>query len=855
MPRALRWLALAVFLGIGIAFLELKLIGGGSPEALLWLANGSVLALLLFAAHYRHVRTAADALREKARYYQSLADHSGDLLIRLDRDGSARFVSRASRRLLGCHPDTLMGHGLIAHVHPGDVADFVAAVRRTQSTGETNCTFRIKDGVGDYRWVEARCRLTDLPRWTRPPLQSPAGWSHGGQHDEAFDLTIIATLRDIHDRKLAEQRAANSAARLSEANNLLVMAEELASLGHWAFDPIARTIHLSQEAALMAGLDSRDVELDELWALLEPKDRHGLLRRLVLAGRQAGPTEATVRVRQGEELRTLQLKVQRNGDEEAGALFGVVSDITDKLAGEQRLVAALHEARSAAAFRSQFLATMSHEIRTPMTGVIGMIELLATEPSSAERALYLETLRHSAELMMAVLNDILDFSKVDAGRLTIQNEPFDLGATLLTTLRLFDRTASARGLSLRLDGPDPGAVWLRGDAVRLRQVLSNLLSNAIKFSERGEIVLRASLFPRRTAAPALTISVEDQGQGISPALCERLFEPFVQGDDNAAEGTGLGLAISRRLVHAMGGSIAVSSREGHGSTFTLLLGLPTAEATEGEGGVTARTEPARPLDILLAEDNPVNQLLVTALCRRMGHRVIVAPDGEAAIVAASRRRFDLILMDMQMPRCDGLTAARRIRTYPGPSAKVPIIALTADAAAARRPLYAEAGIDGLLAKPVDSGALGMTLSRIADGAPPRPDGEPGPLPHGILLDRSILDEVEALLGPAKLRTLVDLLDDELDRRPRAIRAALADGEARRAASEAHSLKGAAGNLGAVAVRDAAAAIEEVSSHSAEADGPVQGLAVALADLDRAAAETRRALALLPLGAAPAEITA
>jgi PAS domain S-box-containing protein len=825
-----------------------------------------VTLVLPVAALSRERMLAASALRHSDEHYRLLADHGSDLVLRLDRDGQALFVSSAARRMLGLPESALMASALHTHLHLDDVPRFVAAVQRAQRVGEAVTCFRMRHARGSWRWIEAHLRLAGANSANSLAGHSCEAAVEGrcqperagtcmerGEH--AVPLTpvgagagtsIVATLRDITQRRQAEMRASESAARLRETNRLLLMAEELASLGHWVYDPLTEKIILSAEAATLLDLSQLAMTPADALGLLLGEDRRDVLRCLALARRRDNPAECIVRVKRGHELRTLQLRIQQTGTHDPSpALFGVISDMTDKLDAEQRLVAALEEARSAAEFRSQFLATMSHEIRTPMTGVIGMIELLADEHAPHQRQLYVDTLRQSADLLMAVLDDILDFSKVDAGRLTFADEAFDVGKLLQTTSRLFERAASSRGLTLALEAPEPGTLWLRGDALRLQQVLSDLLSNAIKFSERGEVSLRCSVHPRSDGLQDVRLHVEDKGVGIAPALQEKLFEPFVQGEAvGPGGGTGLGLAISRRLVAGMGGSIAVCSTEGEGSIFAVRLALAGAEAADDSVGEPR--VPMRALDILLAEDNVVNQLLVTALLKRMGHRITCAADGEAAVDCAAGRRFDLILMDMQMPRRDGLSATGAIRAGAGLNAATPIIALTADAAMERRPLYESGGIDAVLTKPIDSRALQSLLTAWTHS---QHEGSRAP----VTLDPNVSEEVRSIVGQAGLDDLLDLLADELEARPRAIRDALLDRDFDKAAAETHSLKGASANLGACAVADAACALERAIARVKAGEG--SDLAPALRRLSASASDTQHALAALPRATAPLALQA
>ena len=829
----------------------------------LFVATAVMLTLPIAALNLERQRATAD-LRAREEQYRLLADHGSDLVLRLSAQGQAEFISSASIRLLGVEPIRLRGSALARRIHIDDLPRFVAALDRVRRNGEAVACFRMRHERGDDRWIEAHLRTSDGPAQTgtaqdnqqvgadgrcrsdgaKAPCEQPAALlalrpqsalAGGG------GLPIIASLRDVHQRRSAEIMAAENAVKLRETNRLLLMAEELAALGHWMVDPVNRQIILSAEAAMLLDLPQVVIGPSGLLAMVDRHDRRDLLRSVVLARRRPDPAECVVRAIVRDTERTFLIRLQLSGEDRTPGLFGVISDITDKLAAQSRLVAALQEARSAALFRSQFLATMSHEIRTPMTGVIGMIELLSGDMTYGERQIYLDTLRQSADVVMAVLNDILDFSKVDAGHIAIADQPFDLGLSLQTTLRLFDRAASSRGLDLRMDFPEPGRIWLRGDALRLQQVVSNLLANAIKFSERGEVALRCTLQGRARGRQAVQIMVEDRGTGIPADILDRLFEPFVQGSSDHLGGTGLGLAISRRLIHAMGGTLEVKSEDGLGSTFTIALDLAAAEPLPAPRPADAPPVVARSLDLLLAEDNPVNQLLVTALLKRMGHRVTCAADGELALLRAEERRFDLIFMDMQMPRRDGLSTAKAIRGGTGPNARTPIIALTADAAAERRSLYTGNGIDALLTKPIGSAALAAALASHTGGdRSPRSSVEASRISRSPL-DEKTLSEVRSMLGQARLEDLLKMLASELEARPKSIREALADHDLERAAAEAHSLKGAAANLGAGEVAQAAASLEDAIAVATV--GNRSGIAPAIRNLAEAIAATQHILAL------------
>ena len=511
-------------------------------------------------------------------------------------------------------------------------------------------------------------------------------------------------------------------------------------------------------------------------------------------------------------------------------LFGVIQDVTNDEFIQAELIRARNEAQAAANAKSDFLSTMSHEIRTPMTGVLGMIDLLRDNPSITERDRYLLTLKQSADLLMTVLDDVLDFSRIESGCVEFEDGDFDIEELMRSTIALFNGAASQKNLLLALEVDCGASTSVRGDAVRLQQVVSNLLSNAIKFTAVGRVTLLLSAGPADDtvdasaygpAAQGWRIEVRDTGIGIADDKIGLLFEPFVQADAATSRrfgGTGLGLAITRRLIDAMGGQSGVRSRPGRGSTFWFEVTLPAGSGAEAAASPAEPVPGPPPLDLLVAEDNPVNQMIISAILRRLGHRVTCVENGRLALGLALAHPFDAILMDMQMPEMDGLAATRAIRNLPAPHGVVPIIALTADASSERRRFYDGAGLTDFLTKPIDRHALAKRLdsiaaaaaaaNRLAECAPDCADisGEP--------LDVARYRELRASLSRAQVRDLLDLLVAELDRSPAHIRQCLARGDFAAARAEAHSLKGAASNIGATALGRVAAAIESAATDAA-----------------------------------------
>jgi signal transduction histidine kinase/AmiR/NasT family two-component response regulator len=517
-------------------------------------------------------------------------------------------------------------------------------------------------------------------------------------------------------------------------------------------------------------------------------------------------------------------------------LEAVVADRTrELLAVNQALLVEHDRAMAASHAKGEFLANISHEIRTPMNGIIGMTELALDTSLTADQRDYLDTIRSSAEALLAILNDVLDFSKIEAGKMTLETVPFSLRAVVGLAVRPFVAAAQQKRLEFHFDIAPDVPEYVSGDPGRLRQIVANLVGNAVKFTSRGfvRVDVTAPRCDRRQAVIRLTVA--DTGIGIAPDKHAAIFEAFSQADGSTSRqfgGTGLGLSISGRLVELMAGRIWVESEPNAGSRFFVEVTLDLARVDEASplpvpaagarpvasaqaltpaGPETRHTPAAGPVigkHVLVAEDNVVNQRLVIELLHRRGHRVTMAATGQEVIAAIERERFDLILMDLQMPGMSGEEATAAIRARERETGgHLQIIAVTAHAMPGDQERCLAAGMDGYLTKPINRSAL---YAAVEQGVPAAEaaaafvgEGDAAVFDRGLVLDR--LDGDEQLLDD-----LIGLFLDDAPALVERMGAAIAEGDLTGLRAAAHRLKGAASNLAALEVADRARALERLS---------------------------------------------
>lgn len=514
----------------------------------------------------------------------------------------------------------------------------------------------------------------------------------------------------------------------------------------------------------------------------------------------------------------------------------------------EQLADALRDARAMAdsgnAAKSAFLADVSHELRTPLHGLMGMLSLLKDAPLDARSRDWLHTADDSAVHLLRLLDDLLDLSKLEAGTLALTPQALNLRALLHDVRALMAPQAESKSLALdvTVDAGLPTHVLL--DPTRVRQVLYNLVGNAIKFSSHGSVRLRARVGVARdvkagAARDTIDFEVADTGIGMDAQTLDQLFQRFGRSDDpiaRAQHGAGLGLAISRNLARLMGGELLVASAPGGGSLFLFRCPLHPASAP-ADGRAEPPSAATRPLRVLVAEDHPVNRKYVAALLERLGHQQRHVEDGAEAVRACREQNFDIVLMDVHMPRLDGIAATAQIRQLPAPASRTLIVAVTADVFEDTREQALRAGADDVLTKPVSLDKLMAMLVRYFGSAA---DSQTGPLsatPAGPddppLLDREATAQVVQTMG-AEARALYTGLFEQAAEAARRMRAAMRDADTESIRRSAHAVKGAALNLGLPALAQAAATLNE----QAAALEPPQ-LALALQRFEENVEATRR----------------
>ena len=617
----------------------------------------------------------------------------------------ALSCSEPALRLLGLPPGPCTADEALARIPADDRRRVEDAVQRALDTG---CAYAL-----DHR-IKLPDGAVRVLRHQGAPRFSPSGAAIG----------LAGALQDVTPLRAAE--AASHRSQQMLAGMLKISPEAIV-----VADSQARIILFSAGAEAMFGYSAEEALGRSVEDLMPARFRE---RHQQAVHRFASGTRPSLRMHERAEI----LGLRRNGEEfpaeaslarletPSGTAFTtIVRNLSERKAAEARLVQAREEAEEASRAKSTFLANMSHEIRTPLNGVLGVAGALARTDLDVPQREMVQLIETSGRALQALLSDILDLAKVDAGRLCIRDEPFDLAGMVRAVFALFQASAAEKAIGFSLEMDREVCDRFHGDDVRIRQVLSNLLSNAVKFTAHGEVRLRVLSRGLAGDVRRVRFVVEDTGVGFPTEAAEALFDRFEQADSSITRqfgGTGLGLAISKSLVDLMGGEIVASSSPGEGATFAFelpLRRLVREPSSPPPAPIHAPKPSDRPVRVLLAEDHPTNRRVVELILGGLPVDLTCVENGQQAVEAAAEQTYDLILMDMQMPIMDGVTAVSRIRAARPLRLGPRICMLTANAMPEHREASQRAGADAFLVKPLDAAELIAEVMEARD-APPEP---------------------------------------------------------------------------------------------------------------------------------------
>jgi two-component system sensor histidine kinase/response regulator len=724
--------------------------------------------------------------------FDNIRDHA---ILMLDPDGRIVSWNAGAERLKGYRSEEILGMNYSLFFLPEDIA----AGRPQQQL-----TIAARDGHAE---AEGFRRRKDGTRFM-------ANITLNAVRDSAGALCgFVKVTRDIAERKRIEDD-------LILSNERFAVAAEAAALGFWEYDVETKSVHWDEQMYKVRGVAPVAGNFYERrLEFLHPDDRARVAKELgdAAAGLRSFDTEYRI-VRTDGAVRHMKSAANLKRDPSGCGvrLLGVTFDVTDRKEAELALARSRDAAETANRAKSEFLAIMSHEVRTPMNGIMGMNALLLESDLTERQRKMAVAIRDSADSLLSIIDDILDISKLEAGRIEIDESDFDLCRLIDKAMELFWPRAAEKRISLSADTSAVSRTALRTDAPRLRQILLNLLSNAIKFTQSGSVSILASTADEGCDRIRLRVEVLDDGPGIPKQAHSRLFRPFEQADGSVSRrfgGTGLGLSISKRLVELMGGQIGVNERPNGGSIFwfevvvaaassELAMPLPPPPSVHG-GGAKAR----RSGRILLAEDNPVNVEVANMILESEGYAVDVVVDGNEAIEAIGRRRYDLVLMDMQMPQLDGLSATRAIRAAEQSGAHLPIVAMTANAMKEDRRRCIDAGMDDYFSKPYTPAALIEKVARwidrsdevLARATAPSPD----PISNLPVVDESVAEKFRSYVSNDKFIALLKLYLADLDRRTLAFERLKSTPAIEEIGREAHKMIMGSGTFGVRQVQELA----------------------------------------------------
>ncbi len=781
-------------------------LGITAATVLATLVAGGMNAFVRYRSMYRRLEENEEALRHSEQQYRSLIANLPGVAFRcqIDTDWTMLFISDAVERMTGWPARDFMSQkkAFASVIHRDDTQRITEIIEQALADGQPYMIeYRVIRRDGTERWVS----------------ESGSGVYDDNNGNPIWIDGIIVDNTEVKLRNAEFEGIANAISRsLAEIEfdlqgHILTANQNFLSLSGYRMDEL-----LGRHHSVLC--DPEEVNSDtyrNLWQTLrEGRFTSGEFRRIGKNGQEFWI--------QGSYNPVF------DPDGNPYKVIKFASDLTERHAMEQDLREAKLKAEQAAMAKGTFLANMSHEIRTPMNAIIGFTDVLLSEPMEDKHRRHLNTVRNSARSLLTLLNDILDTAKMERGALELESADFSLRELCHQVVASLRISAQKKLLELKLEYAEEVPEFFKGDSMRLQQVLLNLLGNAIKFTEKGGVTLSVDIEEEE-----VHLVVSDTGIGIPEDRLQRIFDPFSQADASMTRrfgGTGLGTTIARQLVELMHGRILVESTLGVGSRFHVYVPLPAGEAVVSAGAGISITLP--PLQILVVDDVPQNVELLELALGREGHHVTTARDGLEAVDCFTRDRFDLILMDVQMPRLDGLGATRRIRLLEAEQqrTRTPIIALTASVLEADQVGAKEAGMDGFATKPVELNRLYLEMARLIGlevTPPPSDDAAISTLTYAI--HGSVIDWSKGLQlwgSEARHKQAIATFLSEHANADKTLRSCATTNRAG-LSEAAHRIRGAAGNLALSRVAGVAARIEEAARNEVGSD--VSSLLVALGD--------------------------
>jgi two-component system, sensor histidine kinase len=615
--------------------------------------------------------------------FQLISRKIKDLVFLIGPDQRCRYSSPSVHEMLGYNPQDLIGQDNRDLIHPDDLVDY-----ELQATAiDSNIRLRLRRVDGTYIWVEFTISLVE----------------------DAAGRNVLAVGRDITERKAVEQKLQESVERytsLKKYNHDAVISLDLEG----------KIINSNEKARHLTGYAIQEMTGMNVARIVG--EEH--LEDILTYSPEDTCTERNINKvwhKDGHTVEVLTTIAPIVINKNKVGYYIIVKDITE----QKKLLIAKETAENTNRAKSEFLAMMSHEIRTPMNGVIGMTDLLLemTDPDSPQWE-YLDIIRKSGDTLLTIINDILDFSKIEAGKTELNQERLNVRDCIHSAVDVLSHKAEAKGLTIDISISPQVPEVVIGDRERLKQILLNLLGNAVKFTYKGGVKLTAGIAEEGQGKVTLQFAVADTGVGIPAEKRDRLFEPFYQLNhfmNRQHEGTGLGLAITKKLVELMDGHIELEDREGPGATFVFTAVVGSEDSTvhspdEKALSLSGSREAGPHLKILIAEDNEINQIVLRKMLEKRGHSVHTVSDGTEVVQALSYDTYDLIFMDVQMPRMNGLEATKVIQESLPPEQIPVIVAVTANALKGDREHCLRAGMNEYISKPVKSNDVADIINKF-----------------------------------------------------------------------------------------------------------------------------------------------